>query len=110
MINAEIGIAAVGSVAMAAIVYYGVQLQGSFLVFWITYFATLCVGIGAARVLCMMPCSLCSDAQRRTACVAGQLASTQLQMQTRSRAPPPRARAALAYTIAALSPNMDVAK
>jgi len=41
----EIGIAAVGSVAISAIVYYGVQLEGSFLIFWITYFATLCVGI-----------------------------------------------------------------
>jgi hypothetical protein len=39
-------VAAVGSVAMSAIVYFGVGLKGSFLVFWITYFATLCVGIG----------------------------------------------------------------
>ncbi|GBF95048.1 P-loop containing nucleoside triphosphate hydrolase [Raphidocelis subcapitata] len=57
----ELGVAAVGSVGMSAIVYFGVGLQGSFLVFWLTYFATLCVGI------------------------------------------------ALAYTIAALSPSMDIA-
>ena len=37
--------AAVGSVAISAIVYYGVKLEGTFLVFWLTYFATLCVGI-----------------------------------------------------------------
>lgn len=43
--QAEIGVAAVGSVVMSAIVYYGVRLQGSFLIFWLTYFATLCVGI-----------------------------------------------------------------
>ncbi|KIY91823.1 ABC(ABCG) family transporter: multidrug [Monoraphidium neglectum] len=41
----EIGVAALGSVVISAIVYYGVRLEGAFTVFWITYFATLCVGI-----------------------------------------------------------------
>jgi hypothetical protein len=44
-VSAEIGVAALGSVVISAIVYYGVRLEGAFTVFWITYFATLCVGI-----------------------------------------------------------------
>lgn len=50
--NTEIGVACVGSICMSAIVYYGVHLQGSFFIFWMTYFATLCVGIGELLYSC----------------------------------------------------------
>ncbi|KAL4428045.1 hypothetical protein ABPG75_002134 [Micractinium tetrahymenae] len=57
----ELGIALVNSIVFANIVFWAVDLQGSFAVFWAVYAVTLCCGI------------------------------------------------VLAYTIAAISPNMDVA-
>lgn len=54
----ELGIAAVGSVGIAATVYYGVRLQGSFLVFWLTYFATLCCGIALAYAVAALSPSI----------------------------------------------------
>jgi hypothetical protein len=36
-----------GSILMSVVVWFGVKLQGSFVVFWLVYFATICVGIGA---------------------------------------------------------------
>eukprot|EP00877_Chromochloris_zofingiensis_P004326 jgi/Chrzof1/13895/Cz08g16130.t1 len=57
----ELMIAAVASCVIAAIAFYGIQLQGEFVLFWLVYYIVLCTGI------------------------------------------------VLAYFVAALSPNMDVA-
>eukprot|EP00878_Enallax_costatus_P037026 GHUV01041735.1.p1 GENE.GHUV01041735.1~~GHUV01041735.1.p1 ORF type:complete len:128 (-),score=21.22 GHUV01041735.1:280-663(-) len=42
----ELAINAVVSVIIAAVAFYGIQLQGSFALFWLTYFCTLICGIG----------------------------------------------------------------
>jgi hypothetical protein len=44
-----VGVALFGSVIMSVVVFFGVRLQGSFLAFWMIYFATICVGIGGLR-------------------------------------------------------------
>jgi hypothetical protein len=31
---------------VVAIAFYGIRLQGSFVLFWLAYYITLCVGIG----------------------------------------------------------------
>lgn len=44
----EVGVALFGSVVMSVVVYYGIKLQGSLVVFWMVYFSTICAGIGCA--------------------------------------------------------------
>ena len=44
----ELLLAALASIGVAAFVFYGVKLQGSFGVFWIQYYLTLSVGIALA--------------------------------------------------------------
>lgn len=34
-----------GTLAISLIVFYGIQLQGEFIVFWIAYYTATCVGI-----------------------------------------------------------------
>lgn len=36
---------------MVAVCFYGIRLQGSFVLFWLVYYVTLCVGIGASLPL-----------------------------------------------------------
>eukprot|EP00879_Flechtneria_rotunda_P005742 GHRR01006043.1.p1 GENE.GHRR01006043.1~~GHRR01006043.1.p1 ORF type:complete len:547 (+),score=129.21 GHRR01006043.1:934-2574(+) len=43
----ELAINLIVSVVIAAAAFYAIQLQGSFLLFWLIYFFTLAVGIGA---------------------------------------------------------------
>ncbi|PRW20409.1 P-loop containing nucleoside triphosphate hydrolase [Chlorella sorokiniana] len=69
----ELCVALVCSIVFANIVWWALQLQGSFALFWLIYFLTLSTGIGEGAVL----------AERQFT--------------------------VLAYTVAALSPNMDVA-
>jgi len=45
----ELTLMAFVSVAVSAAVFYAVGFQGSFLLFWLTYFVTLCNGIGEGR-------------------------------------------------------------
>lgn len=47
----EVGVALFGSVVMSVVVYYGIKLQGSLVVFWMVYFSTICAGIGERPVL-----------------------------------------------------------
>jgi hypothetical protein len=42
----ELGIALLNSIAFANLVFWTLQLQGSFALFWLTYFVTLSTGIG----------------------------------------------------------------
>lgn len=37
---------AVVSLPVVAAAFYGIRLQGSFVLFWLVYYMTLCVGIG----------------------------------------------------------------
>ena len=45
---AEVGIALAGATVMSLVLWFGVRLQGAWIVFFMVYFATICVGIGAA--------------------------------------------------------------
>jgi hypothetical protein len=42
----ELAITLFSSCAISAVVFYGVRLQGSFVLFWLIYYMTLCIGIG----------------------------------------------------------------
>lgn len=42
----ELVITLFSSCGIAAIVFYGVRLQGNFALFWLVYYMTLCIGIG----------------------------------------------------------------
>jgi hypothetical protein len=37
------------SLPVAAACFYGIRLQGSFVLFWLVYYITLCVGIGECQ-------------------------------------------------------------
>ncbi len=46
-----------GSVVFSIIVFYGVRLQGAWVVFWLVYLLTLSVGIGACLIrICSRSC------------------------------------------------------
>lgn len=47
----ELAINAAVSVVIAAVAFYGIQLQGSFALFWLIYFFTLTCGIGEFAAL-----------------------------------------------------------
>ena len=42
----ELIIATLATLVIAAFVFYGVQLQGNFALFWLVYLTTLSIGIG----------------------------------------------------------------
>jgi uncharacterized membrane-anchored protein len=41
---------AVVSLPVVAAAFYGIRLQGSFVLFWLVYYMTLCVGIGECQL------------------------------------------------------------
>jgi hypothetical protein len=40
---------AVVSLPVVAATFFGIRLQGSFVLFWLVYYMTLCVGIGECQ-------------------------------------------------------------
>ena len=42
----ELAMTLFSSCAISAVVFYGVRLQGSFVLFWLIYYMTLGIGIG----------------------------------------------------------------
>ena len=111
--------------------WWALQLQGSFALFWLVYFISLSVGIGEAAAASFQGAPSHSPACAAAclqAVLAGPRASAVSAPPCRSphspppavyrrpaaqpllsRHPPGRRAAVLAYAIAALSPNMDTA-
>lgn len=42
----EVFLAAIATVGFSAFTFYGIQFGGSFVIFWLVYWITLCLGIG----------------------------------------------------------------
>jgi hypothetical protein len=51
----ELVVAVAAAVVVSAWVFYAIQLQGSFTLFFLAYFGTLCVGISASRAAMRRP-------------------------------------------------------
>ena len=50
----ELIVAILISVVVACIVFYGVQLKGQWVTFWLTYLVTLSCGVGEPILYCMV--------------------------------------------------------
>ena len=52
----ELVLAFFASIVFSCIVFFPLQLQGAWVVFWLVYFCTLSIGIGACASLADAPC------------------------------------------------------
>ena len=54
----ELIVACLGTLMFSCVVFFPLRLQGSWLLFWLAYFCTLSIGIGAPPFLCSSAASL----------------------------------------------------
>lgn len=75
----ELAINAAVSVVIAVAAFYGIQLQGSFALFWLVYFCTLICGIGKLSCRCCHACwpvCMCSKVSQAAQAVQAMVAAS----------------------------------
>ena len=115
----ELTIAFLASLVFSCVIYFPLKLQGSWVLFWLTYYCTLCTGIGAAPKPQILGSSEGIIAFFSVLCCLHKISLMNLGLNY-----PPLtqscttvlfdttaldAASVLAYLVAALSPSMEVA-
>ena len=57
----ELVIAFFGSIVATCIVFFPLKLSGEWVFFWLTYYCTLCIGIGAHPLCLAFSGTVCSS-------------------------------------------------